>query len=232
MILDGITIRRDGDRMLEMRPNCENCDRDLPPDATGARICSFECTFCSDCADGPLRGVCPNCTGELIARPVRPTALVGAAPASTERVHSPVDIDAHRAMLLERRHGPDHPGVVLRRYAAAWAGADLETVLGCYGSDFALRYGGESPHAGTYEGRDAAIAAMAAVSEVAPRELLSVDDVQVSDDGGSLLVTERLTRDDESVRVSRTLQYRVNDGMLIECRLLEHDQGAVDHMWR
>ena len=58
--------------MLELRPSCECCDRDLPPDSAAARICSFECTFCADCADGVLRGRCPNCGGELVRRPIRP----------------------------------------------------------------------------------------------------------------------------------------------------------------
>ena len=31
--------------MLELRPNCECCDKDLPPDSREAFICSFECTF-------------------------------------------------------------------------------------------------------------------------------------------------------------------------------------------
>ena len=58
---------------LELRPNCEWCDRDLPPDSTLARICSFECTFCTACAD-EMQGVCPNCGGELVARPRRSVA--------------------------------------------------------------------------------------------------------------------------------------------------------------
>ena len=58
--------------MLELRPNCELCDVDLPPDATNARICSYECTFCADCVDGVLQNVCPNCGGGLVARPIRP----------------------------------------------------------------------------------------------------------------------------------------------------------------
>ena len=49
--------------MLEMRPGCERCDRDLPADEPGAFICSFECTFCDECMDGPLDGACPNCKG-------------------------------------------------------------------------------------------------------------------------------------------------------------------------
>ena len=58
--------------MLELRPNCEYCDKDLPPTAQDARICSYECTFCADCVDGPLRNVCPNCGGGFVPRPVRP----------------------------------------------------------------------------------------------------------------------------------------------------------------
>jgi len=71
--------------MLELRPNCENCDVDLPPDAD-AQICSFECTFCIDCADDVFGGVCPNCGGGLVARPVRPVAALLRHPASVTRV--------------------------------------------------------------------------------------------------------------------------------------------------
>ncbi|MBC2778364.1 DUF1272 domain-containing protein [Parasphingopyxis marina] len=71
--------------MLEMRPDCEHCGTDLPADRPGAHICSFECTFCLDCAKGPLAGSCPNCSGELRPRPIRATALLARAPASTER---------------------------------------------------------------------------------------------------------------------------------------------------
>ena len=73
--------------MLQMRPDCERCGRDLPPDAAEARICSFECTFCADCVDGPLAGICPNCGGELVRRPGRAEALLESYPASTERKH-------------------------------------------------------------------------------------------------------------------------------------------------
>jgi hypothetical protein len=64
--------------MLELRPNCECCDRDLPPDSPDARICTFECTFCADCVETRFSGVCPNCGGDLSARPIRPTG--GPAP--------------------------------------------------------------------------------------------------------------------------------------------------------
>jgi hypothetical protein len=73
--------------MLELRPNCECCDRDLPPDSGEARICTFECTFCVKCANGVFSGVCPNCGGELVKRPIRPAAMLVKYPASTKRVH-------------------------------------------------------------------------------------------------------------------------------------------------
>lgn len=71
--------------MLQLRPNCECCDRDLPP-AADARICTFECTFCPDCAEGRFGGVCPNCGGDLVKRPVRPERLLERYPAQAERV--------------------------------------------------------------------------------------------------------------------------------------------------
>ena len=75
--------------MLALRPNCECCDRDLPPASAEARICSFECTFCANCSDGALKGVCPNCGGNLVRRPVRPVAALARYPASNERVLKP-----------------------------------------------------------------------------------------------------------------------------------------------
>jgi len=71
--------------MLQMRPGCECCDKDLPPEQRGARICSFECTFCADCVAGVLGGRCPNCGGELLRRPVRPADRLARFPASTRR---------------------------------------------------------------------------------------------------------------------------------------------------
>jgi hypothetical protein len=72
--------------MLEMRPNCECCDKDLDPSGREARICSFECTFCAACADQTLKGKCPNCGGPLVARPPRPADKLAKFPASTKRV--------------------------------------------------------------------------------------------------------------------------------------------------
>jgi len=72
--------------MLQLRPNCECCDRDLAPADPAARICSFECTFCADCAERRFAGACPNCGGELVRRPVRPAAALVRWPAAAERV--------------------------------------------------------------------------------------------------------------------------------------------------
>lgn len=57
---------------LELRPNCELCDKDLPPSSTEARICTYECTFCAECAERKLLNVCPNCGGGFTPRPIRP----------------------------------------------------------------------------------------------------------------------------------------------------------------
>jgi hypothetical protein len=78
---------------LALRPNCEYCDGDLPPDSTRARICSYECTFCADCVDRQLRNVCPNCGGGFVPRPIRPRTAwrpglsTTERPPSTTRVH-------------------------------------------------------------------------------------------------------------------------------------------------
>jgi hypothetical protein len=94
--------------VLELRPNCELCDRDLPPDAADARICSYECTFCADCVERVLRDVCPNCGGGFERRPVRParawregTGLLNDPPASGRRrvFYSSAEIDAFARSL-------------------------------------------------------------------------------------------------------------------------------------
>jgi uncharacterized protein len=89
---------------LELRPICENCAVELPPSATNVMICSFECTFCSDCVE-LLANVCPNCGGGFAARPIRPQTnwnsdnYLGKYPASTVRRHRPIDLDAHRKFV-------------------------------------------------------------------------------------------------------------------------------------
>ena len=79
---------------MQLRPNCELCDKDLPPEAGDARICSYECTFCAHCVETVLHNVCPNCGGGFVSRPIRPRAArrTGVSlehdPASTRRVHT------------------------------------------------------------------------------------------------------------------------------------------------
>jgi hypothetical protein len=75
--------------MLELRPNCECCDKDLPPTAPDAMICSFECTFCRECVENKLGGRCPNCGGNLVPRPIRPAAELRTNPPSALRVLKP-----------------------------------------------------------------------------------------------------------------------------------------------
>lgn len=90
---------------LELRPNCECCDRDLPPSSIDARICSFECTFCADCVETTLDDVCPNCGGGFVPRPIRPVnewrpgvSLAGRPP-SNRRVHLSYSLDEIRAFV-------------------------------------------------------------------------------------------------------------------------------------
>ena len=93
---------------LELRPNCEYCDKDLPPAAVDARICSFECTFCAACVENMLHNVCPNCGGGFTPRPIRPAKewrpglSTDKRPPSTKRVHlsrTHEDIAAHSARI-------------------------------------------------------------------------------------------------------------------------------------
>ena len=87
--------------MLELRPTCEHCNKALPPAAADARICSFECTFCSRCVNDVLSNVCPNCGGGFVPRPVRPSVnwkadnYLGKYPAGTKLRNKPVDASAH-----------------------------------------------------------------------------------------------------------------------------------------
>lgn len=98
--------------MLEVRPNCEYCDKDLPANAVDARICSYECTFCAECVERHLHNVCPNCGGGFERRPVRPAVARRAGvsvehhPPSTVRVHLRHDPDEIEAFSAAHRHVP------------------------------------------------------------------------------------------------------------------------------
>lgn len=95
--------------MLELRPNCEWCDRDLPPDSAEARICTYECTYCATCADEVLHDVCATCGGNLAPRPIRPKA--------SHRPELKLGLD-HRPASNERRHSrwsPDEAAALTAR---------------------------------------------------------------------------------------------------------------------
>jgi hypothetical protein len=98
--------------VLELRPNCELCDKDLPPDAPDARICAYECTFCAGCVEDVLHDVCPNCGGGFQPRPIRParawrdgTGLVN-DPASTRRRHTSLSSEEIAAFVETLRRLP------------------------------------------------------------------------------------------------------------------------------
>lgn len=78
--------------MLDIRPNCEHCNKDLPNTSTEAMICSFECTYCKECALGVFENVCPSCAGNFVPRPIRPSKMVVKYPASEKRIYDPKDL--------------------------------------------------------------------------------------------------------------------------------------------
>ena len=85
--------------MLLLKPNCECCDCDLAPESLKARICSYECTFCAECAETVFGGICPNCGGGFVRRPVRPVGMLARNPASQERyLRSGRDCDGRRSV--------------------------------------------------------------------------------------------------------------------------------------
>ncbi len=85
--------------MLEIRPNCENCNKELPNKSKEAMICTFECTFCKDCVDTILHNVCPNCGGGFTKRPIRPSHYMEKYPGSTKVIHKPIDMEVFKKLL-------------------------------------------------------------------------------------------------------------------------------------
>lgn len=98
--------------MLELRPSCEHCEIPLDPLGDDARICTYECTFCARCATWELLGICPNCDGELVARPRRSVERLVKHPASAVVVHKKVDLDAHAVKVGARLAAGDLPSQV------------------------------------------------------------------------------------------------------------------------
>lgn len=79
--------------MLDIRPNCEHCNKDLPNTSAAAMICSFECTYCKECALEIFENVCPSCSGNLVERPIRPQKEVEKYPASSKHIFRPKDLE-------------------------------------------------------------------------------------------------------------------------------------------
>ncbi len=90
--------------MLELRPSCEHCDKALPVNSTEAMICTFECTYCKECAMDLFQNVCPNCGGGFTQRPVRPKGALEKYPASAVRVFKPKDISEVEKLILQKKH--------------------------------------------------------------------------------------------------------------------------------
>ena len=82
--------------MLEIRPNCEHCNKELPNTSTEAMICTFECTYCKACALEVFENVCPSCSGNFTERPIRTAEMIKKYTASTNRVYKPKDLDKAR----------------------------------------------------------------------------------------------------------------------------------------
>jgi uncharacterized protein (TIGR02246 family) len=127
--------------MLAMRPGCECCDRDLPADGDGAYVCSFECTFCRDCAETKLGLACPNCGGELLRRPRRAAEKLGKYPASTERVHKPQGCAGPARAASESQAIRD----TVQRWMDASKSGDADVVLSMITDDVVFLRAGHPP---------------------------------------------------------------------------------------
>ncbi len=90
--------------MLELRPNCEHCNKELPVESAEARICAFECTFCVNCVEEVLQNVCPNCGGGFEKRPIRPKKYLEKHPPSPKPVYKPVDMKKFKILLAEAKN--------------------------------------------------------------------------------------------------------------------------------
>ena len=120
---------------------------------------------------------------------------------------------------------------VLHGYAEAWKAGDIVRILDAYADDVVFHYFGTHENAGSHVGKDAAVAAMGAVSAKARRTLLEIEDVLVGDtDRGAILAVERLERDGDAVEIRRALHYRVAGGRIVECWLYDQDQRLIDRL--
>lgn len=120
----------------------------------------------------------------------------------------------------------------LQAFAEAWKAGDIARVIDTYSNDFVLHYFGETDLAGTYEGKEASVGAMMAVSGRAKRTLIDIVDVLAGDEMGAVVVRERLSKGTDESDVQRVILYRVADNKIIESWLHDQDQRLVDRFWR
>jgi len=92
--------------MLEIRPNCEHCNKDLPNTSTDAMICSFECTYCKNCALEIFENVCPSCTGNFVERPIRPQKEIEKYPVSIKQIFKPKNLKTAKINSKEFKNTP------------------------------------------------------------------------------------------------------------------------------
>lgn len=90
--------------MLEIRPNCEHCNKDLPNKSTEAMICSFECTYCKTCALEIFENVCPSCSGNFVKRPIHPSKMIEKYQASTKYFFVPKDLEKAKLNSEKIKH--------------------------------------------------------------------------------------------------------------------------------
>ncbi len=121
---------------------------------------------------------------------------------------------------------------VLGRYAASWQAGDIDGLLGAYADNVVFHYFGATDVAGEHVGKDAAVQAMLAVSGRASRRLVEIVDILAGDSLGSIVAVEELSREDESALVRRVLNYRIENGQIAECWVLDEDQALIDRFWR
>jgi uncharacterized protein len=119
----------------------------------------------------------------------------------------------------------------LQRYVASWEAGDLEALLAAYDDDVVFHYFGTTDLAGAHHGKEAAVAAMAAASTRAQRQLLEVVDVLAGSSLGAVVVRERLTRGDLAADLRRLFVYRIEGGLIVECWVHDEDQALVDRFW-
>ncbi len=93
--------------MLEIRPNCEHCNKDLPNTSIEAMICSFECTYCKSCALELFKNVCPSCGGNFVERPIRPKAMLRKYPAVKKKTLKPKNLNDVQKMI--KKYGKINP---------------------------------------------------------------------------------------------------------------------------